>query len=653
MTTGAHPVVRFLRDHWLFAAALLLGGGLRVLAVLGYRPALWFWADSFAYLGTALDPRPMESRPSGYSLFLWLLGPLESVQAVAVVQHLLGLTSAVCVYLLLRRLAGLPGWGATLATLPVLLDIHQIQLEHLVMADLLFQFLVVLAVTLLLWRRRPPVWIALLAGVLLAAATTTRTIGLPLVAVVLACLALRRAGWRALLATATASALVLGGYAAWFASEHGEYGLTRGSTFLWARTMTFADCAKILPTGPEAALCPTEPLSERRPPPVYIWGADSPIGKVRGGWAERDALAGDFAIQAIKAQPLDFLRAGLTDLAHVFDWNRRVYPTEGDQSAYVFPDTASSLPDATASRGRTAEEIALAYQKESGEPYLAEPYAGWLLAYQEHGFLRGPFLGVILAIGLIGVLTRLRTSAEGPFGGRSADLRETSGDGFWSEDPGPRSEAGAHRAHDDASSPAERTPWALGGAVLAPWAAAVTLIALPMFIAAFDHRYVVPAVPLACLAAGLAFGTRVPYGTGWGREPYGAGSESPGREPRPESDEPVPPPMTAPSRASAAADVQTDQRPQLLVPKRPADPVDGVLVHPIHQSADVGGGPAAHRDPDPVPLQGPDPDPAESFDFFKRDAQHRGAAPAQAPPPPPAQGAQQPANGYQRQYYKY
>ncbi|MFC4534346.1 hypothetical protein [Sphaerisporangium dianthi] len=451
--TGTRRALLAARAHWVFLIVLAAGAVLRLMAMLGYRPALWFWADSFVYVNAAIDPQPLESRPAGYSLFLWALRPLHSFTAVIAVQHLLGLAMAVCVYAVLRRRTRLPGWGAALATVPVLLDAHMLQLEHLVMADLLFTFLVTAAVTALLWRERPTVLTAVVAGLLLMAATLTRTVGLPVLIVVLVCMVLGRAGRRPLVSCALAAVVGIGGYAVWHHSEHGVYGLGESNVWLWARTMSFADCARIQPAGEERLLCPADPPERRPAPPSYIWEAASPLAAVKKD-ADRERLTGAFAKEAIMAQPVDFLLTGLRDALWSFEWTRRVYPTPGPQSAYVFPDSAKPFTGKIASAGRSAPQLTAAYQGRRADTRLVEPYAGLLRAYQSQGFLRGPFLAVILLIGLFGVLARWRR---------------------------------------------------LGGPALLPWAVAMTLLLLPPLIAAFDHRYVVPVIPVACLAAGPAF----------------------------------------------------------------------------------------------------------------------------------------------------
>jgi hypothetical protein len=38
-----------------------------------------------------------------------------------------------------------------------------------------------------------------------------------------------------------------------------------------------------------------------------------------------------------------------------------------------------------------------------------------------------------------------------------------------------------------------------------PWVTAVLLLVFPIAVADFDYRYLLPVLPFACLAAGLAF----------------------------------------------------------------------------------------------------------------------------------------------------
>ncbi|MEV4093066.1 hypothetical protein [Streptosporangium saharense] len=178
--------------HRLFLTVLLVAVALRVLTVMGYPPVVWF-EDSFDYVGVAERPQPYAVRPSGYPLLLWLLRPLHSFAAVAILQHLMGLATGVTVYALVRRRApgAWTGW-AVLAAAPVLLDAYQIFFEHTVLSDVPFTFLVVTAVAVVLWSPGITPGRAATAGLLLAAAALTRSIGLVLLPLLAAYLLLTR-----------------------------------------------------------------------------------------------------------------------------------------------------------------------------------------------------------------------------------------------------------------------------------------------------------------------------------------------------------------------------------------------------------------------------------------------------------------------------
>ena len=140
----------------IFAAGL----GLRVLTVVAYRPAIIYVDSVYIYLnhlpgstlpfGTTAAPDPL-----GYNMFL--LQPVlafGNLLTVTVIQHLLGLAMAVAIYVVLRRY-GVWRWAAALATAPVLLDAYQLQIEHTIMSDTLFEALLVAAFGALAWNRRP------------------------------------------------------------------------------------------------------------------------------------------------------------------------------------------------------------------------------------------------------------------------------------------------------------------------------------------------------------------------------------------------------------------------------------------------------------------------------------------------------------------
>ena len=477
--------------HWQFSIVLLAAIVVRIIVILGYPPILWF-SDSYNYIQDAVTHTPDVVRPNGYPFFLDLLLPLHSMYPLAVLQAAMGVAIGVAIYALLRH-RGLPWWGAALPALPVLFDSYELHLEHQVTADTLFIFLATIAVVTLCWSDRPSVLTMAIAGLLIGYATVVRSVGEPLLVVALVGMLARRVGWRRLVTLLVAGVVPIAAYMLWFHQAEGHYALTDSSgTFLYGRVSTFAECAKINPPANLQILCDPTPLNLRPPSGEYIW-ADNELGPDRPTtplWKETqsddtglrftpqvNSLAGQFAKDAILAQPYDYLRVVMHDTLHTFGWNRQPDPDNyagngplfqfvpsvqeltGSIPGWAGPPTSAKSADWAKSWGKDSAALQIYATRQGfgrglGNTKVVRPWARLILIYQRYIYLPGTLLGLIVLIGAAGVLARWRR-------------------------------------------------W--GGVGLLPWMVGALLIVLPPMTAGFSYRYVLAAVPAACLAAGLAF----------------------------------------------------------------------------------------------------------------------------------------------------
>jgi hypothetical protein len=511
---------RLAAENKLFSWALAAGAALRLLAMIGYPGALWFAGDSYVYLGAALRPQPNLSKSTGYSLFLRVLLPFHSLTLVTALQHLMGLAVAVLLYLLLRRSRVSKTWSA-IATLPVLLDGYIIEDEHLIMAETVFTFCLMVAVALLLWRpERVRWWVAVIAGLLVGYAVIVRTQGTIMLAVLPLFLLLRGwawktlAGWLIAITFAVASLVPVGGYMAWFHSRTGHYGLTMSTGFyLWGRVSSFADCARIKPTGAEAQVCPTEPLADRTPPGNFVWHAPQVHavkvnGKIDGSLymyntggpvtPANNTLLTHFAEHAVEAQPLDYAKTVFFNTMLSFGFPRIAYPGAGTTYYYSFhlhyvTSTYNLLPPKDHAwisplvvPKNSAYDDWVNYGGQA--PGVVHKVAAIpILIYQRVVFTYGPLLAVIFLVGLGGLLSV------------TARRREGADAGSWRRPV---------RTLRSVRLSTVRLHWAPRGTTMLPWVTAVALLVFPIAIADFDYRYLLPAIPFACLAAGLSFAPR-------------------------------------------------------------------------------------------------------------------------------------------------
>lgn len=468
---------RLVRAHRPFAIVLAIAAALRVVVMLGYPPAMFF-NDSYNYMTDAVTKTPDLVRSNGYPLFLWVLLPFHSLTLVTALQAVMGLAMGIGIYAVLRR-RGLPWWGATIPALPVLFDVFELQLEHMIAADVLFYTLITAALILLCWWDRPPLAVALLVGLAIGYATTVRTVGEPLLVIVVVCMVARRMGWRRIVATAVAGLAPVAGYMLWFHIHTGQYAMNESTgTFLYSRVSSFSDCATMNPPADLRVLCDPRPPSRRPNSQEYLWSNKTPLEKLTGTnniyrfTPQIESLTMRFAERAILAQPLDYARAVAKDTLTTFGWTRvnvtnAIGNLEGSGSKFRFePEAYITQVPGWVTGSNTNAAAARDYGGPSyGQTSVVQPWARFLWLYQRVVYLPGTFLLLFLVAGAVGVALGIRRRTRVP-----------------------------------------GTGW--GGLGLLPWLTGVALIVLPPMTAGFSYRYTLAAVPAICLAAGLAFAGR-------------------------------------------------------------------------------------------------------------------------------------------------
>ncbi|WP_448607855.1 phospholipid carrier-dependent glycosyltransferase [Geodermatophilus sp. URMC 60] len=404
-TVAARPgpatrTLRLAHRHAVFLVVLVLAAVARGYVTAAYSTALWF-PDSGTYVDRAAWVEPAIDRPWGYSAFLALLDPVTTFREVAVVQHVLGLAVMVLVYALLQR-RGVPRWLSVLAVLPLGFDAYLLDIEHFILAETLFVFLMALALVLLLVRERPGPLLVAAVGVVLGLLTLTRTVGLFLVGVVFVYLVVRllvrTLRWPAVVAFLGGVAAVLVPYAAWFGSVHGSFGLTDYTGhFLYGRVATFVQCEQLDVPERLQPLCPTQPPEERRPGDQFVWFPDSPANAVVDGervWSEDDLA--EFATIAITGQPWDYLRQLLSETVHYVEPGRVSGPQDTCPTWWAFP-----YPE-------PVEQYDCTPVLAPGPYGYDEEMVGNLRSYQRYFYTPGPVLGVCVLVGLGALFLRRR-----------------------------------------------------------------------------------------------------------------------------------------------------------------------------------------------------------------------------------------------------
>jgi glycosyltransferase involved in cell wall biosynthesis len=407
-----HRALYLLRRHWLIALIVAAGVGLRILTIIAYRPAIIYVDSTAIYLnhlpGSTMAGYNFPSPdPLGYTIMLRVVFAVGNLFTVTLIQHILGVAMGIGTYAVLVH-RGAWRWLAALAAAPILLDAYQIFIEHMIMSDTLFEALIAAGFITLVWNRRPGPVAITIAGACIGASAMVRTLGTPLIAVFLIYVMFVVA--KPILKVLGAVLVALGfmipvlGYTLYMANSPAQFNSDNTTaTALYARAATFVDCSTLKIPQDERGLCPTEPLGQRHGPDYYAHTYASPAYHVllTPNGPTLQQLEKDFALRAMKQQPLRLSQAVLRDAVRLFTWNHdNLANPDAPAERWRFQATYPVYPTAVTLKTVSA----LSAQYGGGAPREVPLAAALMREYQlDIGFTPGPVMALCLLTAVAGV----------------------------------------------------------------------------------------------------------------------------------------------------------------------------------------------------------------------------------------------------------
>jgi hypothetical protein len=371
---------------------------------------------------------------------------IGDLTTVTTIQHLCGLAMAVLIYVLLLR-RGANRYLAALAMAPVLLDGYQLQAEQVIMPDVIFETVLVIAFTVFLWKETAT-WVTVIAtGLILGVAVTIREVGLiAIVPALLYLIVAKREPWVDIfgkcVAIIVAFIVPIFLYCGAAYEINGRFWLSaKGSDA--GRMAKAVDCQTIKLPAAVRPMCPT-PAEQKESADWLEHSPQSPLqDSVPPG--QRVALTSEFANAVEKQQPLRVIGSVLSDAIRLYSvtrpnipgvtpiwrWQFQThYPTflqgpgaaGGDVTRLGPGDDVSVRPDGTIILGYQIHHISpwhfyVLPKKWGGKAKVNHTLASFLRSYQlGGGFTPGPLLLVLTFLGLIGSLLALVRKWNSPRG---------------------------------------------------------------------------------------------------------------------------------------------------------------------------------------------------------------------------------------------